>query len=229
LESFSDKMPEFEAAMLKARASGPGATPTHEAAYAAYIKSADRIKQRLAEMIEKSPELRSAVDAAGAAVGFSGFSGHSELEAYFGDVQSPSAKVLELLKDPIDAGLKGFSQVAQEALQIAARFAGPAWKAMLTLLKNPTVKLAVGGLIAKDAVVQGLNVALNGDVIENNRSREALINSGHGSEAPPPSSGSGLGIVVMGLVAVGGLALYLKSKSSSATGSRSSSKSMVRR
>jgi hypothetical protein len=178
-------------------------------------------------MIEKSPALRTAVDAAGSSVGFSGFSGHSELEAYFGDVQSASAKVLELLKAPFDTALQGFSQAAPAAAW-AARLAAPAWQGLLTLLGNPTVRAVAITAVAGDAAVKGLNVALNGETLAYLENQKKLIEGGHGSEAPNAPTG-GLAMVVMGLVAVGGLALYLKSKSSSATGSRSSSKSMVRR
>jgi hypothetical protein len=191
------------------------------------IKSADRVKQRLAEMIEKSPELRSAVDAAAASTGFSGFSGFSELEAYFGDVQSASAKVLDTLKEPFSTGLQGFSQAAP-ALALAARLATPVWQGVLTLLSNPTIRAVAVTAVASDAAVKGLNVALNGETLVYLENQSRLIEGGHGSEAPNAPTG-GLAMVVMGLVAVGGLALYLKSKNSSAIGSRSSSKGMVRR
>ncbi len=195
--------------------------PALQSSYAEWAKSLDRVKSRIADLIEGSAQLQSAIDAGG---GTPVAAGVSELEAFFEAVSGESAKVIALLRAPLleaapaaapAPGVQGFAQVAQAA-GLAARLAGPAWRGLLALLQTKTVATTAGAAV----ITSGATQVLGGDTSaywEREKALDEMMASGELSpedrkrlEGDKPFSP--MVIATLGLVAVGGLALYLKNR-----------------
>lgn len=167
LQSFGKSVGPLSAAIDAAILAGGTLRPEVLEAYADWLRAAERLKQRAADIIEKDSKLQGVIETAG--VGFSGFGRVGELEAYFAEVTSNVKRVVDLLLTPlpdIPAGsarvmglLQGFGDLEQVA-SWAARFAGPLWEGLVMLLRTPAVAVAGGAAVA----AQGLDNVLNGEV-----------------------------------------------------------------
>jgi hypothetical protein len=211
LVQFTVDVPSVE----HARAAGKVSPET----YAGWIKSVDGIKTQIAALIQASPTLKSAIDAAGASVGFSGMNRRGTvLEAYLGDLEAVSDTALELLRKSFltAAGLQGLEGPLRP-LEMAVAEAG--WVKLLQLFTtSPVIKSGVVAAILGGAAVSGVGVALNGET-QAYLDYNAKLCAQTGKCAPLTPPGSGLGVVVLGLVAVAGFALYMKNRASSPGGS----------
>jgi hypothetical protein len=199
-----------------------GQTLTSEASqlFDAGYAAAERVKQRVAVIVEGSPEIVSALDATAAPGG-----GVSGLGAYLGDLGSAATDVLAVLRSPLNEGalsaydyqtLDELGQIAQTAGQIAAKLGGAAWARLVELLSLPVVRAAAVTYIG----VKGAGDALNADTAayrDINTQLNDLVARGEltAEEAQglrPGAPVSGAAIVALGVVALGGLALFLRRK-----------------
>lgn len=225
LTSMSQRAASFDSAIDAARATGGTIRPEIRSAYTQWIASGDALKNRVADMIEKSPELRSAIEAAGQGVGLSGWHATTELEAYLGELEAVAEKVLELLREPLSvpAGLQGFAQVPPPvvagAVGAAAVLGRAAWVKILQLLSVPAVT-ATATTLAAGSVIRD---AVNGETEaylshEDNLARlladgAITVEEYNALKKNPPEQKSIMVPIVLGIVALGGFALYLKNRS----------------
>jgi predicted secreted protein len=212
LASFTARAAAFEDGIEAGKARGP-IHPKVQEAYANWVKSFDALKARIASMIESSPALKSAIEAAGPTVGFAGYT--NSLEAYFGDLEAVAEKAIELLRAPL-APEAGLSQ-ASVLRPLAGRVAGAAWVKLMDVLRLPVVT-AAGTVVAGGAAV---NTVLTGETqayLSYEQAMAQLLADGKITQAeydsllhPSPPMG-GATAVILGLVALGGFALYVRSK-----------------
>lgn len=203
--------PRIAKAIEDAKATGGTIRPEVLQAYTAWQASVERLKQRVAAVLEKSPQAQAAIDGAS---GGSQAQALSALEAYFGELAGPSADVLDLLKSPLfTAPLSGLGQVAQVA-GWAARVGGPLWAKMIELLQLPVVKSAV----VTGITVQGVGDALNAETVafkDTNQQLNQLVAEGkltteQADVLRPEGPTSPWTAVALTVVALGGGYLYLR-------------------
>lgn len=220
LRAVSIEGPKYAAAYDAAEKSGGQIRPEAAAAYEAWKLTVERLKQRIAQIIESNPQISEALDATGtASMPVSGFS-MSSLEAYFGELAGPAADVLDTLKNPLftpqaAAGVQGLSQLLQAA-SWAARVAGPVWAKMVELLSLPLVRSAVVTTI----VTKGVGDALNADTVafsEADQQLNSLVAEGkltveQAQQLKPQQPSGPWGMLAIGAVVLGGGWLYLRSK-----------------
>ena len=225
LQAFGRSVGPLSTAIDAAVAAGGTLRPEVLEAYADWLHAAERLKQRAADIIEKDPKLQNVIETAGS--GFSGFGRVGELEAYFAEVTSNVKRVVDLLLTPLPEitpvrTLSGdFGQTAQVA-GWAARFAGPLWEGLITLLRTPAVVVAGGTAVA----VQGLDNVLNSEVDTYydsvNKLRQLCLDKKLTVEeckalapTPPPDWKTA---VVVGGVALGALAIWLNRRKTALAG-----------
>ncbi len=226
LQMFAELAPKYAEQMDAAAAAPGGVSPEAAATFNAWLQSAERLKQRAAQLIEQSPQLRATLDAAAPSVGFAGFAGYSDgYRRYFEGLGAAADSAIELLKKPIEfAGLRlrrgGFESPAV-AVGWAARltpYAGAAWAKLLQLLGTRAVATASG--VAAGAA--GLNSVMNQDVESFETLTESvakLVAEGKLSaaeaqaivEAAKPQKTNVIVPLVVGATLLGGFALWLNS------------------
>jgi hypothetical protein len=179
-----------------------------------WVGAAERVKQRTAEVLEKSPQAISAIDALGKPTS----GAVSSLEAWLAELASTSTEILEVLKTPLTAApMQGLEQWAQAA-SVAARLGAAAWPKLIELLSNPTLKAAVVTYIG----VKGVGEALNADTVayrDIKKNIDNLVADGkltveEAGQISPVAPG-GWGLLVVGVVVVGAVALFLSRKGTS--------------
>jgi hypothetical protein len=200
-------------------AEGQVLTPEGQQIYDAWFEAAERLKQRMAQIVEDSMEIQSALDTA------SGGGSMSGLSAYFGELSGAATEVLATLKTPLNEGalsaydfqtLDELGQVAQAAGQIAGRLSGAAWAKLIQLLSLPVVRAAAVTYIG----VKGVGDALNADTAAyrditldlNDKFAKGELTAEERAAAQPRPPMSGAAIAAIGVVALGGLAVLLRSK-----------------
>lgn len=224
LDSLGNDGPKYIGAVQAAISTGGKLRPEVEKAFEDWASAAERVKQRVAQIISDNPQVASAMDAASANT--APVSGPmSGLEAYFGELASASSDALDLLRSPFGvsaaaaAPMHGFEQaiqIAEAAAPWVARFAGIAWRSTIQLLKLPVVRQAVVTGVA----VKGIGDAVNQDANnykDTNQQLNQLVSEGKltveqaGSlkEDKPINPWLLLG---GGVVLVGGVAVYYKNK-----------------
>lgn len=239
LQSFGRSVGPLSAIIDAAMATGGTLTPEVQNAYQQWLRAADRLKLRAADIIEKSPQLQTVIETAG--TGFSGFGRVGELEAYFAEVTSNVKRVVDLLKEPLpyteypSGALLGFGDLDQAA-QVAgwaARFAGPLWEGLVTLLRTPTVAAAGAAAVA----VQGVDGVLNGesqsyyDAVANLNKlcTEKKLTAEQCNALKPEQPADWKTAVVVGGVALGALAIWLNRRKTALAGLGKYSKKRYKR
>jgi len=211
LRSVGTDGPRIAKAIEDATASGGTIRPEVLSTYTAWQAAVERLKQRVASILEKTPQAITAMDAAGGAS-----PGLSALEAYFGELAGPGSEALDLLKSPLfSAPMQGLGQVAQAA-GWAARVAGPLWAKMIELLQLPVVKSAV----VTGITVQGVGDALNAETVAfsdvnqqlNNLVAEGKLTAEQADQLRPETPTSPWTVLALAGVALGGGYLYLRNK-----------------
>jgi len=225
LTSMSQRAASFDSAIDAARATGGTIRPEIRSAYTQWIASGDVLKNRVADMIEKSPELRSAIEAAGQGVGLSGWHATTELEAYLGELEAVAEKVLELLREPLSvpAGLQGFAQVPPPvvagAVGAAAALGRAAWVKIIQLLSVPAVTATATTLAAGSVIRDAVNGETEAYLSHEDNLAKLLADGAitveeyNALKKNPPEQKSIMVPIVLGIVALGGFALYLKNRS----------------
>jgi len=236
LTSFTQKGGKLGTAVEAAKSSGQTLTPETKEAYESWLNSIDRLKQRMADLIEKSPELRSAVDASGGGA-MSGYT--SELDAFLGDITSTSGKVVEMLRTPFlgstpapaGAAMQGWAledwdSGLSQAVQVAswiARLSEPLWIKFIQLLGTRAVSTVGGVATAGYYGSEAISKSVNGEsqaYFEREKTldqmvadKQLTVEQANQRRGEKPEQSSIAGPVVAGLVALGGLYLYLKNRS----------------
>jgi peptidoglycan hydrolase-like protein with peptidoglycan-binding domain len=202
-----------------------GLSPEAKKAYQDWIKATRRLFDRVAMLIAQSPELRQAMDAAGAGMGFEG----NQLEAYFAELASAAMKAVDFFRKPLPAVTleSGFGVAAPAAALVAGapaaagwavRFAGPVWRGLLALLKSPVVTAAGATAIG----VAGLKDVVHGEtqaILDHNARIAELLAKGLITEEEaeklrekvPEKTGIMIPII-MGAVALGAFAIFMEKK-----------------
>jgi peptidoglycan hydrolase-like protein with peptidoglycan-binding domain len=218
LKRFTELAPRYAKLVDAASTAEGGLKPGVAEAFEAWIASADRIKQRLAQLIEQDPKVRAAVDAAGPSVGLEGiFQLGGGYRRYFEGLGAAADTAVQLLREPFDAGggVQGFASPVLWAARLG-RLAGPAWAKLLELLGTRTVA-SIGG-VATAAV--GLETVINRDLQnfdELSKKVAELVASGgltveEGAQildVAKPKKESIVGPLVVGGTLLGALALWL--------------------
>lgn len=229
LRNFAADAPKFEEIFEAGKARGP-VHPAVQAAYDNWMKSGDRLRQRLAQLIESNQNLQASLDTVGPTVGFAGVGGRSEFEAMFASLESASIKAVELLKEPLvtpaapPATMQGLGQAAQVA-GWAARLASPAFKALIALLNSRTVAAtgtaAVLASGAKDVINSDLNTYSEYQTLLAKMLSDGAITQAEYdalSKGGPQAPGIPWGYITLGAIALGGTALYFKNRPSRSGG-----------
>lgn len=220
---------------VEAKAKTNSLSPEVQGAYKDWVASAKRVLDRTAQLIENTPNLRSAIDAAGA--GTMGLSASMNgLQAYFAELAGASDTVISQLRAPFPvvtvgstalAGLGQAVQAAEVAVEAApwiARFGSAAWKGLIQLLSTKTV-----AVVGASAVVSNqLSDVINGEVKSYNDYNQHLSDLvAKGELSPEDAAKLGKGspispvtVGVLGAAAVGALYVFMKTKSPSSKKAR---------
>ncbi len=215
---------------VEAAVKGPGLSEVGKQAYLNWVQSARRVMARAAQIIQQSPNLQQAIDAAGPEHGLAGFSGVDAAGALFlGELASASTSAVAMLKEEFPVVVKGNQPLAGLGVapvvavpviirggQLLAKWGAPAYRALIAALNSRGV-MVVGGTVAAGAA---LNNVIHGETqayLDYNEELAKLKAEGKLSAADvgkfrekPPAGG--MGILVGGAVVLGGLALYLQSR-----------------
>lgn len=229
LRNFAADAPKFEEIFEAGKARGP-VHPDVQAAYDNWMKAGDRLRQRLAQLIESNQNLQASLDTVGPTVGFAGVGGRSEFEAMFASLESASIKAVELLKEPLitpaapSNAMQGLGQAAQVA-GWAARLASPTFKGLIALLNSRTVAAtgtaAVLASGAKDIINSDVNAYAEFQTLLAKMLADGAITQAEYdalSKGGPKAPGIPWGYITLGAIALGGTALYFKNRPSRSGG-----------